>query len=72
MSILPKKQKEKVILQLAEKMIEVMPSLLEILVLSIIGTCLGWNPILIVTAITAIAGSNTIIAININNDSKKD
>ena len=70
MSILPKKQKEKVILQLDEKMIEVIPSVVEVLVLSILGTCLGWNPVLIVTAITAIVGDN-IITININKDSKK-
>lgn len=70
MSILPKKQKQKIILQVIEKIVEVIPEILKFIVVSKIGTYLGWNPILIGTAITAIVGSN-IITININKDSKK-
>lgn len=70
MAILPKKQKQKIILQLIEKIIEAIPEILKFIVVSKIGTYLGWNPVLIVTAITAIVGSN-IISININKDSKK-
>ena len=68
MAILPKKQKQKLVIQLFEKIIEVIPKILEFLVVSIIGTYLRWNPIIIVTAITAIAGDNIITIII---DSKK-
>lgn len=68
MAILPKKQKQKLVIQLFEKIIEVIPTILEFLVVSIIGTYLRWNPIIIVTAITAIAGNNIITIII---DSKK-
>lgn len=70
MAILPKKQKQKLIIQLLEKIIDIIPVVLIIIVISVIGTYLRWNPMLIVTAITAIGGSN-IISININKDSKK-
>ena len=70
MAILPKKQKQKIILQKIKKIIEAIPEILKFIVVSKIGTYLGWNPVLIVTAITAIVGSN-IISININKDSKK-
>ena len=65
MMILPKKQKQKLVIQLLEKIIEVIPIILEFLVVSIIETYLRWNPIIIVTAITAIVGNN-IITIIIN------
>lgn len=72
MAILPKKQKQKLVIQLLEKIIDIIPEVLIIIVISVIGTCLRWNPMLIVTAITAIVGSNIIsINININKDSKK-
>lgn len=69
MKMLPKKQKQKLVIQLLEKTIEAIPNILVFYVVSKIGTYLGWNPVSIVTAITAIVGNN-IISININ-DSKK-
>lgn len=71
--MLPKKQIQKLKLQLFERIIEVIPVIIEFLVVSIIGTCLRWNPSIIVTAITAIVGNN-IITIIVRNykDSKKD
>lgn len=69
MKMLPKKQKQKLVIQLLEKTIEAIPTILVFYVVSKIGTYLGWNPVLIVTAITAIVGNN-IISINVN-DSKK-
>ena len=72
MAILPKKQKQKLITQLLEKMIDVIPEISEIIVVSVIGTYLRWNPILIVTAITAIVGNDILtINISVNKDSKK-
>lgn len=70
--MLPKKQKQKLKIQLLERIIEVIPGILEFLVVSIIGTCLRWNPSIIVTAIAAIVGNN-IITIIVRNykDSKK-
>lgn len=68
MMILPKKQKQKLVYQLFERIIEVIPTILEFLVVSGIGTYLGWNPIIIVTMITAIVGNNIITIII---DSKK-
>ena len=44
MMILPKKQKQELLIQLFEKIIEVIPVILEFLVVSIIGTYLRWNP----------------------------
>ena len=71
--MLPKKQIQKLKLQLFEKIIEVIPVILEFLVVSIIGTYLRWNPSIIVTAITAIVGNNIItIIMRIYKDSKKD
>ena len=71
--MLPKKQIQKLKLQLFERIIEVIPVIIEFLVVSIIGTCLRWNPSIIVTAIAAIVGNN-IITIIVRNykDSKKD
>ena len=71
--MLPKKQIQKLKLQLFERIIEVIPVIIEFLVVSIIGTCLRWNPSIIVTAITAIVGNN-IITIIVRNykDFKKD
>ncbi len=71
--MLPKKQIQKLKLQLFEKTIEVIPVILEFLVVSIIGTCLRWNPSIIVKVIAAIVGNN-IITIIVRNykDSKKD
>lgn len=71
MKILPKKQKQKLIIQLLEKIIEIIPDVLKVCIISKIGTYFGWNPILIVTMITAIVGNN-IISINISRDSKKN
>ena len=72
MMILPKKQKQELLIQLFEKIIEVIPVILEFLVVSIIGTYLRWNPKLRVTAITAIVGNNIItIIVKIFKDSKK-
>lgn len=72
MMILPKKQKQELLIQLFEKIIEVIPVILEFLVVSIIGTYLRWNPKLIVTAITAIVGNNIItIIVKIFKDSQK-
>ncbi len=72
MAILPKKQKKELVFQLFQKIIEVISVILEFLVVSIIGTCLGWNPTVIVTAITAIVGNNIItIIVKIFKDSKK-
>lgn len=72
MTILPKKQKQKIIVQLLEKIIDAIPGLLKIIVISIIGTYLRWNPILIVTTITAIVGDNILtINISVDKDSKK-
>ncbi len=71
--MLPKKQIQKLKIQLLERIIEVIPVILEFLVVSIIGTYLSWNPSIIVTAIAAIVGNN-IITIIVRNykDSKKD
>lgn len=71
--MLPKKQIQKLKIQLLERIIEVIPVIIEFLVVSIIGTCLRWNPSIIVTAIAAIVGNN-IITIIVRNykDSKKD
>ena len=71
--MLPKKQIQKLKIQLLERIIEVIPVILEFLVVSIIGTYLRWNPSIIVTAIAAIVGNN-IITIIVKNykDSKKD
>lgn len=71
--MLPKKQIQKLKIQLLERIIEVIPVILEFLVVSIIGTYLRWNPSIIVTAIAAIVGNN-IITIIVRNykDSKKD
>lgn len=71
--MLPKKQIQKLNIQLFERIIEVIPVILEFLVVSIIGTYLRWNPSIIVTAIAAIVGNN-IITIIVRNykDSKKD
>ena len=71
--MLPKKQMQKLKIQLFERIIEVIPVILKFLVVSIIGTYLRWNPSIIVTAITAIVGNN-IITIIVRNykDSKKD
>ena len=71
--MLPKKQIQKLIIQLLERIIEVIPVILEFLVVSIIGTYLRWNQSIIVTAIAAIVGNN-IITIIVRNykDSKKD
>ena len=69
MKILTKKQKQKLIIQLLEKIIEIVPSLVVFYLVSKIGTYLGWNPRLIVKVIAAITVNN-IITININ-DSKK-
>lgn len=72
MMILPKKQKQELLIQLFEKIIEVIPVILKFLVVSIIGTYLRWNPKLIVTVITAIVGNNIItIIVKIFKDSKK-
>lgn len=70
--MLPKKQIQKLKIQLLERIIEVIPVILEFLVVSIIGTYLRWNPSIIVKAIAAIAGNN-IITIIVRNyrDSKK-
>lgn len=70
MTILPKKQKQKIILQVIEKVVEVIPEILKFIVVLKIGTYLGLNSILIGTAITAIVGSK-LITINININSKK-
>lgn len=70
MKILPKKQKQRLIIQLFEKIIEIVPDVLIAYIISKIGTYFGWNPTLIVTTITAIVGSNHI-SINISIDSKK-
>jgi hypothetical protein len=73
MAILPKKQKQKLLIQLLEKIIDIVPVIIKILVVSIIGTYLRWNPVLIVTAITAAVGNDLItINVDINKDSKKD
>ena len=71
--MLPKKQMQKLKIQLFERIIEVIPVILKFLVVSIIGTYLRWNPSIIVTAIAAIVGNN-IITIIVRNykDSKKD
>lgn len=71
--MLPKKQIQKLNIQLFERIIEVIPVILEFLVVSIIGTYLRWDPSIIVTAIAAIVGNN-IITIIVRNykDSKKD
>lgn len=71
--MLPKKQIQKLKIQLLERIIEVIPVILEFLVVSIIGTYLRWNPSIIVTAIAAIVGNN-IITIIVRNykDSQKD
>ena len=70
--MLPKKQTQKLKIQLLERIIEVIPVIIEFLVVSIIGTCLRWNPSIIVTAIAAIVGNNIItIIVRIYGDSKK-
>ena len=71
--MLPKKQIQELKIQLFERIIEIVPVILEFLVVSIIGTYLRWNPSVIVTAIAAIVGNN-IITIIVRNykDSKKD
>ena len=71
--MLPKKQIQELKNQLFERIIEIVPVILEFLVVSVIGTCLRWNPSVIVTAIAAIVGNN-IITIIVRNykDSKKD
>lgn len=72
MKILSKKQIQRLVFQLFEKIIEVVPVILEFLVVSIIGTYLGWNHALIVTTIAAIVGNNMItVIIKIVIDSKK-
>ncbi len=71
--MLPKKQIQELKIQLFERIIEIVPVILEFLVVSVIGTYLRWNPSVIVTAIAAIVGNN-IITIIVRNykDSKKD
>lgn len=70
--MLPKKQTQKLKIQLLERIIEVIPVIIEFLVVSIIGTYLRWNPSIIVTAIAAIVGNNIItIIVRIYGDSKK-
>ena len=70
--MLPKKQTQKLKIQLLERIIEVIPVIIEFLVVSIIGTYLRWNPSIIVTAIAAIVGNNIItIIVRIYGDSQK-
>ena len=68
MSVLPKKQKQMLIMKLLEKIIEIIPAILKVIVVSKIGTYLGWNPEIIVIAIAAVAGDDLV---TINFDSKK-
>ena len=70
--MLPKKQIQKLKIQLLERIIEVIPVILEFLVVSIIGTYLRWNPSIIVTAIAAIVGNIITIIVRNYKDSKKD
>lgn len=63
MRLLPKKQKQKLVYKLIEKIIEVIPELLEILVVSLIGTYLRWNQIIIVMTISHIIGNKIITII---------
>lgn len=60
MKILPKKQKQKLVFQLLESIIYVLPVILIFLVVSIIGTCLEWSPVSIVMATSAVVGNNII------------
>ena len=72
MTILPKKQKLKLINKFIEEIIKLFPSICLFLVISIIGTCLRWSPETIVKAIAAIAGNNAVVTIvNYYKDSKK-
>ena len=61
--MLPKKQIQELKIQLFERIIEIVPVILEFLVVSVIGTYLRWNPSVIVTAIAAIVGNNIITII---------
>ena len=69
MSILPKKEKEKLVIQAFQEFIKYLPKVFNLMIFCIvltIGTCLGWNPILIG------AMTGTVITGNIQIPIKKD
>lgn len=73
MSILPKKEKEKLVVQAIQEGIKYLPKVFNLIIFCIvltIGTCLGWNPILIGIMTTTVITGN--IKFPIKNDSNKN